>query len=281
MNDAIDSFGDLKGLVFDLRGNPGGLLSQAVEVCDHLLAKGQSIVSPARARLSRPGLHGHPRQRRQDLPHRGAGQPQHGFGGGDCLRRVAGSRPRPDRGRNHLRQGPGADGLQPERKHRPGADHLSLLHALGPADPAQLRRRFALRLLLQPRRRAARRTRPTARSSSPTRAARSTAAAASRRTRRSRAPRATTSRTSCSTRMSSSTSPRVYLANHTVDKNFQVDDAVLAEFKKLPHQPEHSLDRCRPERRDGLAEDQHQGQDRHHPVWPVAGIARRWPTGTR
>ena len=45
VNDAIDSFPNLKGLVFDLRGNPGGLLSQAVEVCDHLLAKGQNIVS--------------------------------------------------------------------------------------------------------------------------------------------------------------------------------------------------------------------------------------------
>jgi carboxyl-terminal processing protease len=43
--DAIDGFGNLKGLVLDLRGNPGGLLSQAVEVCDHLLSKGQSIVS--------------------------------------------------------------------------------------------------------------------------------------------------------------------------------------------------------------------------------------------
>lgn len=43
--DAIDSFSDIKGLVFDLRGNPGGLLTQAVEVCDHLLAKGQNIVS--------------------------------------------------------------------------------------------------------------------------------------------------------------------------------------------------------------------------------------------
>jgi carboxyl-terminal processing protease len=43
--DAINSFGNIKGLVFDLRGNPGGLLSQAVEVCDHLLTKGQTIVS--------------------------------------------------------------------------------------------------------------------------------------------------------------------------------------------------------------------------------------------
>jgi carboxyl-terminal processing protease len=45
MEDAISSFGNLKGLIFDLRDNPGGLLSQAVDVCDHLLAKGQTIVS--------------------------------------------------------------------------------------------------------------------------------------------------------------------------------------------------------------------------------------------
>jgi len=45
MEDAINSFGNLKGLLLDLRENPGGLLSQAVDVCDHLLAKGQSIVS--------------------------------------------------------------------------------------------------------------------------------------------------------------------------------------------------------------------------------------------
>jgi carboxyl-terminal processing protease len=43
--EAVDNMGDLKGLVFDLRDNPGGLLSQAVEVCDHLLTKGQTIVS--------------------------------------------------------------------------------------------------------------------------------------------------------------------------------------------------------------------------------------------
>ncbi len=45
MEDAINSFSNLKGLVLDLRENPGGLLSQAVDVCDHLLAKGQTIVS--------------------------------------------------------------------------------------------------------------------------------------------------------------------------------------------------------------------------------------------
>jgi len=45
VRDAIDGFGNLKGLVLDLRNNPGGLLSQAVDVCDHLLTKGQGIVS--------------------------------------------------------------------------------------------------------------------------------------------------------------------------------------------------------------------------------------------
>lgn len=37
--------GDLKGLVLDLRGNPGGLLSAAVEVASYLLPKNSDIVS--------------------------------------------------------------------------------------------------------------------------------------------------------------------------------------------------------------------------------------------
>jgi carboxyl-terminal processing protease len=45
VDDAIDGFSNLKGLLLDLRGNPGGLLNQAVDVCDHLLSKGQVIVS--------------------------------------------------------------------------------------------------------------------------------------------------------------------------------------------------------------------------------------------
>jgi carboxyl-terminal processing protease len=35
---------DLDGLVFDLRNNPGGLLQEAIEVCETFLQKGQSIV---------------------------------------------------------------------------------------------------------------------------------------------------------------------------------------------------------------------------------------------
>jgi len=44
-SDAIDQAGDIKGLLLDLRGNPGGLLTEAVSVCDKLLARGQIIVS--------------------------------------------------------------------------------------------------------------------------------------------------------------------------------------------------------------------------------------------
>ncbi len=43
---ALDSFGpNLQGLVIDLRDNPGGLLNQAVDVCDKFLQKGQVVVS--------------------------------------------------------------------------------------------------------------------------------------------------------------------------------------------------------------------------------------------
>ena len=43
--DALDEMGDLKGLILDLRQNPGGLLSEAVGVADKFLHKGQLIVS--------------------------------------------------------------------------------------------------------------------------------------------------------------------------------------------------------------------------------------------
>src|SRR5260370_8064614 len=45
VSDALEKFGDLKGLIFDLRGNPGGLLNQAVAVADKFLKKGAVVVS--------------------------------------------------------------------------------------------------------------------------------------------------------------------------------------------------------------------------------------------
>jgi carboxyl-terminal processing protease len=46
LSDALRKLGEqnLQGLILDLRGNPGGLLQEAVEVSDHFLEKGQLIV---------------------------------------------------------------------------------------------------------------------------------------------------------------------------------------------------------------------------------------------
>jgi len=45
VGDALDGFGDIHGLVLDLRGNPGGLLNEAVATSDKFLQKGQIVVS--------------------------------------------------------------------------------------------------------------------------------------------------------------------------------------------------------------------------------------------
>jgi carboxyl-terminal processing protease len=45
VGEALAKFGDIHGLVLDLRGNPGGLLSQAVDISDKFIRRGQIIVS--------------------------------------------------------------------------------------------------------------------------------------------------------------------------------------------------------------------------------------------
>ena len=46
VQEALDRFGpNLQGLLIDLRSNPGGLLNEAVNVCDKFLQKGQIVVS--------------------------------------------------------------------------------------------------------------------------------------------------------------------------------------------------------------------------------------------
>ena len=45
VREALDQLGDIHGLILDLRQNPGGLLSEGVGVADQFLKKGQVIVS--------------------------------------------------------------------------------------------------------------------------------------------------------------------------------------------------------------------------------------------
>src|SRR6266403_1655782 len=45
VSQALEDFGDLKGLILDLRQNPGGVLSEGVSVADKFLKKGAVIVS--------------------------------------------------------------------------------------------------------------------------------------------------------------------------------------------------------------------------------------------
>ena len=67
LNDALRNMneGSLRGLVLDLRGNPGGLLDEAVNVSDHFLEKSQLIVyqsgrnSPEKRYYATHGNHGY------------------------------------------------------------------------------------------------------------------------------------------------------------------------------------------------------------------------------
>lgn len=45
VTDVLDDMGDIKGLVLDLRGNPGGLVNEGVAVADKFLKKGAVVVS--------------------------------------------------------------------------------------------------------------------------------------------------------------------------------------------------------------------------------------------
>lgn len=67
MEDNLKRLGEnnIKGLILDLRENPGGLLNEGVAVADHYLQKGQTIVShhgrnsPEKTYVARNGNHGH------------------------------------------------------------------------------------------------------------------------------------------------------------------------------------------------------------------------------
>jgi len=58
----------LKGLVFDLRNNPGGLLDQAVKVADEFLEKGLIVYTDGRIKEQRMRFVAHPNKHHHDYP---------------------------------------------------------------------------------------------------------------------------------------------------------------------------------------------------------------------
>ena len=108
------------------------------------------------------------------------------------------------------------------------------------------------------------------------------AAAASRPTKRSTAPKSQpTSRTSCIYKDVFFHFAPIYLANHPVDKNFQVDDAVMAEFKKFLTGQNIDWTDADINGVSDWIKRQHQEGHRYHPVRPVAGPARHGRLGSR
>jgi carboxyl-terminal processing protease len=97
VGDALDKFrqdGDLHGLVIDLRGNPGGLLNEAVNMSDKFLQKGQIVVSQRGRAFPDQVYRASRGEEGSQVSHRRPGQSQHRLRRRDRLRRAAGSRPR-------------------------------------------------------------------------------------------------------------------------------------------------------------------------------------------
>ncbi len=93
-------------LILDLRGNPGGLLDQAVQVSERFIPEGKLVVyTRGPHRRLRPGLLAQERGRSRRLPLGRARRSQLGLGQRDRLRRDPGPRPRPRRRRDDVRQG--------------------------------------------------------------------------------------------------------------------------------------------------------------------------------
>ena len=122
----------MKSLIFDLRGDPGGLLDQGVGVADLFLDAGQRMVSMKgrthdasqvvrRRRAAALAEYADRRSRRQQLGERV----------GDRRRRAAGPRSRADSRNDNVREGQRAECLSAVERRRGEADDGALVHAVG------------------------------------------------------------------------------------------------------------------------------------------------------
>jgi len=101
---------NIKGLILDLRSNPGGLLNEGIAVADQFLDK-KAVVVSHHGRLAGADLLRRTRQPRAQLSSRCASESPVRVGCGDRFGGPAGSRPRLDSGRDDLRQRLGPDGV--------------------------------------------------------------------------------------------------------------------------------------------------------------------------
>ena len=144
--------GELKGLVLDVRSDPGGLLNQAVAVSAAFLPKDALVVytdgrtPDARMRLARQqgqflaarrGLLQGPARRREEGADGRAGRRRHRVGVGDRRGRAAGPQARDRHRQPDVRQGLGADDPAARQQRGPQAHDGALLHAVGPLDPGE------------------------------------------------------------------------------------------------------------------------------------------------
>ncbi len=136
----------MKKLLFDLRGNPGGVLEQAVDVSDVFVPKGSMVVYTRGRTASSAQEYFAPGD---GAPHRPSprrpGQPGLGLGLRDRRRGDPGPRPRRHRRPAHVGQGPGPERLHAVLWRGPRAHDRPLLHAVRPLDPEGLQRPARLR----------------------------------------------------------------------------------------------------------------------------------------
>ena len=133
----------MKRLVFDLRDNPGGPLDQAIRISNRFVPRGELIVyTRGRVRDSDVDYRAEEVSEYTDVPlvvlvNRNSASASEIVSGAH-----PGSRSRPGRRRDDVRQGARAVGLQDQRVRRPGADDRPLLHAERPNDSASVGRQL-------------------------------------------------------------------------------------------------------------------------------------------
>ena len=120
--------GGMKGLVLDLRGNPGGLLEQAIQVSDTFLSNGTIVATVGLSDKLREEEARAPDGGRGRLPHRGAGERRQRLGLGDCRRRAQEPEPRRHHRPADVRQGQRAGALRLPGRQRAQADHRQVPH---------------------------------------------------------------------------------------------------------------------------------------------------------